>query len=133
MAIWKVALFLVAISFVGLNPAKAQECITLDRFVENVRPSKPKILIANASATQKITALLNANRMKSGLPPVDTSILVIGIFPLKTGDFGVGTAFFDKNGCVLPDTVVVITLDQWAAFAVSAGTDADDFSPLQDS
>lgn len=132
MAIWKVALLTVAFFIAGFNPAKA-ECITLNNFVEMVRPGKPKILIANAAATEKIEVLLNANRTTTGMMPVDLSIVVIGVFPLKNGQYGVGTAFFDKNGCVLPDTVTVITLDQWAAFAVSAGTQAEDFSPLQDS
>lgn len=132
MAIWKVALLTVAFFIAGLNPVKA-ECITLNNFVEMVRPGKPKILIANAAATEKIEVLLNANRTTTGMMPVDLSIVVIGVFPLKDGQYGVGTAFFDKNGCVLPDTVTVITLDQWAAFAVSAGTEAEDFSPLQDS
>lgn len=132
MAIWKVALLTVALFVAGFSPVKA-ECITLSNFVEMVRPGKPKILIANAAATEKIEALLNANRTTTGMMPVDISVAVIGVFPLKTGEFGVGTAFFDKNGCVLPDTVTVITLDQWAAFAVAAGTEAEDFSPLQDS
>lgn len=132
MAIWKVALLTVAFFIAGFSPAKA-ECITLNNFVEMVRPGKPKILIANAAATEKIEVLLNANRTTTGMMPVDLSIVVIGVFPLKNGQYGVGTAFFDKNGCVLPDTVTVITLDQWAAFAVSAGTEAEDFSPLQDS
>lgn len=138
MAIWKVVLvvgaFLAGTLFItDLNPARSQECVTLDNFVEAVKPGKPKILIANAAATEKIEAYLNANRATTGMDPVDLSIVVIGVMPSNSGEFAVGTAFFDHNGCILSDTVAVVTLDQWAAFAVSAGTSADDFSPLQDS
>lgn len=132
MAIWKVALLAGALFVAGLNPVKA-ECITLSNFVEMVKPGKPRIMIGNAAATDKIESYLNANRNVTGMDSVDLSMVVIGIMPTRTGDLGVGTAFFDQNGCILPDTVTVITLEQWAAFAVSAGVSADDFSPLQDS
>lgn len=115
-----------------VTPASAQECYDRDDFFNAVKGPDTVIMMANSGAAKKIVAQLNDNRVKNGSVPVDGHSVAIGLIDEGGGRIKVGVAIFDLNGCVIPDTVAVLTLDQWASFTVDAGVTADDFAKLQD-
>lgn len=138
MAIWKmnksgVALLIAAGVFALLisPPAQASQCITLDKFVEYVSPANPSLMIAKSDARDKALNKLNENRASMGKEPIAANMLLIGIITLADKSVHVGVAMFDANGCVIEETVVFLTIEQWAGFAVAAGISVDDFAPLQ--
>lgn len=132
MAIWKVivaGLFALLIA----TPSYADQCVSMDKFVETIRPANPAFMIAKREAQQKAIKKLNQNRAANGNPAVDAKLLLIGVIKLQDCTFHVAVAMFDENGCAVKETVVFLTLEQWADFAVSAGIEAEDFVVLQDS
>lgn len=131
MAIWKViaaGLFALLIAV----PAQAQ-CITMDIFVETIRPANPALMIAKKEAQQKALGQLNRNRAASGHQPVNATLLLIGVIQNKDGTYHVAVAMFAGDGCAVEEALVILTIEQWAGFAVDAGITADDFVVLQDS
>jgi hypothetical protein len=117
--------------FVSTIPASAQECVTVDAFVEEVKTLAPIIMIAKADAAVKIVDRLNKNRAEMGSEPVMGKTVLIGFVDEPDGSVSIGVAIFDTNGCGIKDTVVLLKIEQWAAFATSAGVTADDFVVLQ--
>ncbi len=131
MAVWKVVaagLFALAIS----TPAQA-ECVLMDRFVDAMRPANPSFMIANKEAHRKAIKKLNENRVSNGSYPLEATTLMIAVVKMEDGSYTVAVAMFDKDGCAVKESVVILTIEQWAAFAVSAGISADDFIVFQDS
>lgn len=122
------------IALLSLSPiASSQECYNRDAFFEAVKHPDTVIMIAKQDAAKKIVAKLNENRVKNGMHPVDGRSLAIGILKDSKGETKVGVAIFDANECVISETVIVLPLEHWAAFALEAGVSAEDFVILQDS
>jgi len=117
--------------FVSTISANAQECVTVDAFVEEVKTLAPIIMIAKADAAVKLVNRLNKNRVAIGSNPVPGKTVLIGFIDEPDGSVSIGVAIFDTNGCGIKDTVVLLKIEQWAAFATSAGVTADDFVVLQ--
>jgi hypothetical protein len=114
-------------------PAIAQECYKRDAFFEAVKHPDTVIMIANADATKKLVAKLNENRAKNGMHPIDGRSLAIGILKDRAGVTKVGVAIFDAQDCVIRETVILLPMEHWVAFANEAGVSAEDFAKLQDS
>ena len=112
-------------------PSFAQECYNLDRFSEAVKAVNASVLVSNANASKKVIAKVNENRMAAGKKPVDGKFIAISLVQKSPTEIDVIAAIFDQNGCVIQDTVAVMTLPQWASFANTAGVTADDFFLLQ--
>lgn len=130
----KILLAVLAAVFLSIStPALAQECYTRDAFFEAVKHPDTVIMIAKESAAKKLVAKLNENRVKNGMHPVDGRSMAIGILKDSAGNTKVGVAIFDANDCVISETVLVMPLEHWAAFANEAGVSAEDFATLQDS
>ena len=130
----KILLAVLAVVFLSTStPALAQECYTRDAFFEAVKHPDTVIMIAKESAAKKLVAKLNENRVKNGMHPVDGRSMAIGILKDSAGNTKVGVAIFDENDCVISETVLVMPLEHWAAFANEAGVSAEDFAKLQDS
>ena len=122
------------IALLSLSPiASAQECYNRDAFFEAVKHPDTVIMIAKQDAAKKIVAKLNENRVKNGMHPVDGRSLAIGILKDSKGETKVGVAVFDETECVISETVIVMPLEHWAAFALEAGVSAEDFAVLQGS
>lgn len=124
---------LLAFTLIFSTGAAAQQCYTRDAFFEAVKHPDTVIMIAKESAAKKIVAKLNENRVKNGMHPVDGRSMAIGILKDSAGNTRVGVAIFDENDCVISETVLVMPLEHWAAFANEAGVSAEDFARLQDS
>lgn len=124
---------LIASAFIlfATVPSYAQECYTLDRFSEAVKAANASVLVSNAKASKKIIAKVNENRIAAGRQPVDGKLIAISLVPKSKTEIDVIAAIFDPNGCVIQDTVAVMTLPQWVSFADTAGVTADDFFLLQ--
>lgn len=124
----------IVIALLSLTPVVySQECYNRDAFFEAVKHPDTVIMIAKEGAAKKIVAKLNENRVKNNMHPVDGHSLAIGILKDSAGNTKVGVAIFDANECVISETVLVMPLEHWAAFALEAGVTADDFAVLQDS
>ncbi len=124
---------LFAVLVMSAVPAMAQECYKRDDFFEAVKHPDTVIMIANADATKKLVAKLNENRAKNGMHPIDGRSLAIGILKDKAGVTQVGVAIFDAQDCVIRETVILLPMEHWVAFANEAGVTAEDFAKLQDS
>lgn len=114
-----------------VSPASAQECYGLDKFVEAVKSPETVIMIANSGASKKLVERVNMNRRNQNRPQIEGSLVVIGLIRDQTNNVQVGVAIFDPRGCVIPDTVAVVSLDQWAGFMTEAGVDVEDFAKLE--
>jgi hypothetical protein len=124
---------LFAVLVMSAVPAMAQECYKRDDFFEAVKHPDTVIMIANADATKKLVAKLNENRAKNGMHPIDGRSLAIGILKDRAGVTQVGVAIFDAQDCVIRETVILLPMEHWVAFANEAGVTAEDFAKLQDS
>lgn len=129
----KILLAVLAAVFLISTPALAQECYTRNDFFNAVKHPDTIIMLAKEAAAKKIVAKLNENRVKNGMHPVDGRSVAIGILKDSAGNPKVGVAIFDANECVISETVLVMPLEHWAAFALEAGVTAEDFAKLQDS
>lgn len=128
-----IATVIALLSLSPIIPAHSQECYTRDAFFEAVKHPDTVIMIAKPDAAKKIVAKLNENRVKNGMHPVDGRSMAIGILKDSAGNTKVGVAIFDANECVISETVILLPLEHWAAFALEAGVSAEDFAVLQDS
>lgn len=128
-----IAIVIALLSLSPIMPAHSQECYTRDAFFEAVKHPNTVIMVAKPGAAKKIVTKINENRVKNGMHPVDGRILAIGILKDSAGNTKVGVAIFDANECVISETVILLPLEHWAAFALEAGVTADDFAVLQDS
>jgi hypothetical protein len=124
---------LFAVLVMSAVPAMAQECYKRDDFFEAVKHPDTVIMIANADATKKLVSKLNENRAKNGMHPIDGRSLAIGILKDRAGVTQVGVAIFDAQDCVIRETVILLPMEHWVAFANEAGVTAEDFAKLQDS
>lgn len=112
-------------------PANAGSCFSLDSFAAEVKASNIVLMISNAEASKKLVTKLNENRVANGRSSVEGAVVVIGIIKRSESEFDVGVAVFDKNHCIIDDTVANLTLRQWVDFSSSAGVSIDDFFSLQ--
>lgn len=127
-----IATAIALVSFVNIPVASAQDCYKRDDFFEAVKDPETVIMVAKEEAAKKIVAKLNENRVNNGMHPVDGRSVAIGLLKDSAGNTKVGVAIFDANDCVISETVLVLPLEHWAAFALDAGVTADDFAVLQD-
>lgn len=124
---------LLSFALIFSTGASAQQCYTREDFFNAVKHPDTIIMIAKESAAKKIIIKLNENRIKNGMHPVDGRSMAIGLLKDSAGNTKVGVAIFDANECVISETVLVMPLEHWAAFANEAGVSAEDFAVLQDS
>lgn len=119
-------IFALALLFIAA-PAHAQSCFTLDSFAAQVKAPNIVLMISNAEASKKLVDRLNSNRAASNKPPVDGAGVIIGIIKRDDANLDVGVAVFDKNHCIIEETVANLTIQQWVDFSVSAGVSIDNF------
>lgn len=129
MAVRSVILALVFLLFAA--PSYAQSCFTLDSFAAQVKAPNIALMISNAEASKKLVDQLNSNRSANGKAPVDGAGVIIGVIKRSESEFDVGVAVFDKNHCIIEETVANLTLRQWVDFAVGAGVSFDNFFEFQ--
>ena len=129
MAVRSVILALAFLFFSA--PSYAQSCFSLDSFASEVKAPNIVLMISNAEASKKLVGQLNSNRAASGKPAVDGAGVIIGIIKRSESEFDVGVAIFDKNHCIIEETVANLTLRQWVDFSNSAGVSIDDFFEFQ--
>lgn len=129
MAVRSIILALAFLFFAA--PSYAQSCFTLDSFASEVKAPNIVLMISNADASKKLVGQLNSNRTANGKHAVDGAGVIIGIIKRSESEFDVGVAVFDKNHCIIDDTVANLTLRQWVDFANSAKVSLDDFFEFQ--
>ena len=123
---------ILALSFLLLSvPSYAQSCFSLDSFATQVKAPNIVLMISNAEASKKLVKELNSNRAANGKQPVDGAGLIIGIIKVGEDEFNVGVAVFDKNHCIIEETVANLTLRQWVDFSMSAGVTIESFVEFQ--
>lgn len=106
--------------------AKADECISVDSFVTEFAKEGISFHGSNAAATEKLARVFNENRAASGSPEVKVSIFLFGPMKNNAGEVVVVAAAADSAGCVMPKTVVILTLRQFSEFTSRAGISPKD-------
>lgn len=124
----------LAIVFVALtlqvSTVKANECVTVDRFAAGLSKEGIALRGSTAAATEKLAKLFNQNRAARGQPEAQISIFLFGLVTANSGDQAILAAIADKNGCVVPKSVVILTLGQFTDFVTIAGVSISEIIPL---
>lgn len=110
--------------------AKADECISVDSFVTEFAKEGIAFRGSTAAATEKLSKVFNENRATAGSPKVEVSLFLFGPVKNTAGDVVVVAAAVDKNGCVMPKTVGILTLREFSTFATRAGITPKDLIPM---
>ena len=130
MAFYKIIIAALAAFLLASTSVRAGECVSLDRF-DSIFASKGITLYGSrAAATKQMEAVVNQNRQKAGNPTLEASIFLVGYVKDDKGDVFAIVAIFDKNGCVIEETVVTLTIKQWFEFLASSGVEPKDFITL---
>jgi hypothetical protein len=123
-----IASLVLAFSFLmaGYNlPAKAAEALcpsgTKTQFLSEVMVI-PKIQVfgLTASGNAKVLARINKNWKDRGINKVAEFTELM--FAVLDGD-KVGIVWFDKDGCTVPGSAIVLTIPQFVQFLADAGID----------
>ena len=118
------ALFLIC------TVAKADECITPDKFSSAFAKEGILLLGSKAAATEKMAVVFNENRERNGQPKAEISIFILGLLKKADGEYEVIAAIADKQGCVVPKSIAIFPIRYWIAFMNKAGVTIDDFVPF---
>lgn len=124
----------LAIAFVALmlqvSTVKANECVTVDRFAAGLSKEGIALRGSTAAATEKLAELFNQNRAARGQPAAEISIFLFGLVTAESGSQAVLAAIADKNGCVVPKSVTLLSFRQLAEFFKIAGVSINEIIPL---
>ena len=125
------ALYVVIVAFMlHSSPVRADECISVDSFVTEFAKEGIAFRGSTAAATEKLSKVFNENRATAGSPKVEVSLFLFGPVKNTAGDIVVVAAAVDKNGCVMPKTVGILTLREFSTFATRAGITPKDLIPM---
>lgn len=129
MAVKIIISLLVAI-FIQVTVVKADECVTVDSYVSGLAKEGIALRGSTAAATKKLAKLFNQNRAARGQPAAEVSIFIFGLVTADNGNQAILAAVADKNGCVIPKTVTLLSLRQWAEFMTIAGVSISEIVPM---
>ncbi len=133
MAIRKIAAAVLASFLLTSTPALANQCITIDNFHAVFESNGVKSYGSRASATLKIEAAVNQNRIKMGKGKIEASIVLVAYGKNNKGEIVVVVAIVDEKGCIIEDTITNLPADTWIGFLESSGVKLEDFIPIEGS
>lgn len=110
--------------------AKADECITVEKFAAEFSKEGIALRGSTSAATEKLAKLFNANREARGQPKAEISIFLFGLVTANNGNQGAVVAIADKMGCIVPRSVSVLSLRTWAEYLAIAGVSPKEFVAL---
>lgn len=116
--------------FLFCSMAKADECITVEKFSHEFSKEGVALRGSTAAATKKLSVLFNANREARGQPKAEISIFLFGLVTANNGNQGAVVAIADKMGCIVPRSVSVLSLRTWAEYLAIAGVSPKEFVAL---
>lgn len=116
--------------FLFCSVAKADECITVEKFATAMAEEGIALRGSTAAATKKLAILFNKNREARGQPAAKISIFLFGLVTANSGDQGALVAIADKSGCVVGRSITILSLRTWVEYTTLAGVSAKDFIPL---
>lgn len=129
MLLKTLAILLVAI-VLQVSTVKANECVTVDRFAAVLSKEGVALRGSTAAATEKLAKLFNQNRAARGQPAAEVSIFLFGLVTANSGEQAILAAIADKKGCIVPQTVVLLSIRQFAEFLTVAGVAISEIIPL---
>lgn len=130
MAFPKIIVAAFAALTLHLSPAHADECVSIDTFHSKMSSQGLTLYGSRAAATERMEKLLNENRAKGGKPAIAASVFLVGYVKDKDGEIIAVVSVFDKNNCLIEDTVTMLSLRMWVEFIVSVGVDPDEFAVI---
>lgn len=130
MAIPKIIIAAFAAFLVNLIPAHANECFSIDTYHSTLSSEGVKLYGSKAAATHKLEKQINENRVSNGREAIEASVFLVGYMKNANGDIVAVVAVFDRSGCLIEDTLVVLPLKIWVDFVTSAGVEPKDFIEL---
>lgn len=127
MAIWKVVTAVIAAAFIASTPAHAEECIPFDTYYMTFAEKGFTLYGSPKGATEKMLNTVNDNRSSAGRSKISASIVLVSYVKDDKGEVSAIVGIFDKNGCLIEDTFVTLTLRQWLDFLANAGVEPKEF------
>jgi hypothetical protein len=125
-----VSLFLLATPAAATNETVVSQtttCITTqDEFYASAKNYNPTIYVASPEALATILGKINEARAAAGVWLFEADKLAVGIFTHE-GKTYAGIVMF-KDHCVVPGTVKVFYLEEWAQFTASLGISIENFT-----
>lgn len=116
--------------FLFCSVAKADECVTVEKFAHEFSKEGIALRGSTAAATEKLAKLFNKNREARGQPAAEISIFIFGLVTANSGDQGALVAIADKKGCVVMRSVSMLSLRTWAEYIAIAGVSPNEFITL---
>ena len=116
--------------FLLCAPVKADECISVDSFASELSKKGITLIGSKSAATVKLAKTFNENRATNGQPPAEISIFLLGLVVSPDGTPQILAAIADKQGCIIPKSVVVMPVRYLVGLLERAGVSIDEFIPL---
>ena len=115
--------------FLSCAVAKADECISVDKFSSTFASEGISLLGSKAAATRKMEKVFNENRARNGQPAARISLFLLGPLMTKEGPAALA-AIVDDKGCIVTGSVTVLPVRVVVDFFNAAGVTIHDFVPL---
>lgn len=110
--------------------AMAAGCENLEGFLKRVQVDVNKLFTVGPEATTKINAKMNEIRAKHNLAPIEVGAFYMTFIGSATTGVSVGLAAFGKDGCVIDDTIEVVSVNTYVEFMTDAGVDPKEFKQM---